>query len=185
LSSEEAERLIDSASVSLKHMILVALNTGMRKSEILGLTWRDIDFSISTISIRDSKNGDGRKIPMNETVLATLSDLGRKENDEKVFLRPGGQPVKSIRTAFENAVKRAGIDDFRFHDLRHTFASWLVMSGVDIKTVQELLGHKTFSMTLRYSHLSAQHKAEAVRCLDGKSGKILDRSDEEDRRRIS
>jgi site-specific recombinase XerD len=83
-----------------------------------------------------------------------------------VFCNNDGKPYESIKTAFHTAIKRAGISDFRFHDLRHTFASHLVMLGIDLKTVQELLGHKSFEMTLRYSHLSPAHKNKAVELLD-------------------
>ncbi len=79
-----------------------------------------------------------------------------------VFCKKNGERYGNIRKAFEGARKRAGIVDFRFHDLRHTFASHLVMAGVDLRTVQELLGHKSFEMTLRYAHLSPEHKKAAL-----------------------
>jgi len=86
--------------------------------------------------------------------------------DGSVFCNRNGRSYKSFRSAFEKAVQKAGLDDFTFHDLRHTFASRLVMSGVDLPTVKELLGHKDISMTLRYTHLSTDHKQHAVRLLE-------------------
>jgi integrase len=83
-----------------------------------------------------------------------------------VFCNRHGRPYRSYRTAFESAVRKAGIEDFTFHDLRHTFASRLVMAGVDLPTVKELLGHKDITMTLRYAHLSSDHKQAAVRKLE-------------------
>ncbi len=85
--------------------------------------------------------------------------------DERVFCEDDGHGIRSLRTAFERAVKKAGIEDFTFHDLRHTFASHLVMGGVDLLTVKELLGHKSITMTLRYAHLSPDHKRKIVQSL--------------------
>jgi len=138
----------------------VALYTGMRKGEILKLTWKDIDFNRRVVYVRDSKNGQAREIPMADEVSDTLAEL--PVTTGFVFTRRDGSNVTSMRTAFENAVRRAKLEDFSFHDLRHTFASHLVMSGVDLLTVKELLGHKTITMTLRYAHLSASHKQKAV-----------------------
>ncbi len=84
-----------------------------------------------------------------------------------MFCRPqDGEAIRSIRTGFENAVRRAGIEDYRFHDSRHEFASALAMKGVDLNTIRELLGHKTMQMVMRYSHLTDRHKAQAVALLD-------------------
>ncbi len=103
---------------------------------------------------------------MNETVKESLIKVLKHPDSPYVFCNNDGKPYESIKTAFHTAIKRAGINDFRFHDLRHTFASHLVMLGIDLKTVQELLGHKSFEMTLRYSHLSPAHKNRAVELLD-------------------
>jgi integrase len=99
---------------------------------------------------------------MNSRLSFTLRQIRRRPQYPQVFLGRTGKPVKDCRTAFENAVKRAGITDFTFHDLRHTFASHHAMNGTDLLTLKELLGHKTLQMTMRYAHLSQQHKKKAV-----------------------
>ena len=103
---------------------------------------------------------------MDGTLYETLKSIKKDLDSPYVFCNINGRPFCNVRRSFETALKKAGITDFRFHDLRHTFASWLVMSGVDLKTVQELLGHKTIEMTMRYSHLSPAHKRVAVQMLD-------------------
>jgi len=95
---------------------------------------------------------------MNDIVYRTLLAVKRIPVNPWVFCKKNGQRYGNVRKAFEGVRKRAGIVNFRFHDLRHTFASHLVMAGVDLRTVQELLGHKSFEMTLRYAHLSPEHK---------------------------
>ena len=168
LTKEEIDKLISSAASHLKPVIITALNTGMRKSEILNLKWEDVDFNQKIIIIRETKNKEKREIPMNYTVSSVLLDLFKKRSLDNpfVFKKPGGGQLRDIKTSFNSAVKRAGIKNFRFHDLRHTFASYLVMQGTDFKTVQELMGHKTIQMTLRYSHLSPDHKRRAVEDLE-------------------
>jgi hypothetical protein len=99
---------------------------------------------------------------MNSLLSETLRQVRKRPQFPQVFLGRDGRPVKDCRSAFNNACKRSGISDFRFHDLRHTFESHLVMGGTDIMTVKELLGHNTLQMTLRYSHLSQGHKKKAV-----------------------
>ncbi len=162
LDEREIGRLHDACAEHLKPIVAVALNTGMRKEEILSLKWKDLDYRIRTISILDTKNGESREIPMKDIVNRTLLDIGKKADSPWVFCKKNGERYGNIRKAFEGARKRAGIVDFRFHDLRHTFASHLVMVAVDLKTVQELLGHKSFEMTLRYAHLSPEHKKVAL-----------------------
>jgi integrase len=168
LTEEEIFRLIDACDGQLKSIILLALHTGMRRGEIFRLKWSDVDFRSGNIIVTLSKNGECRKIPMNETADNVLRELKKEAASEFVFRNRynENEPPKDIKTAFNNAVKKAGIENFRFHDLRHTFASHLVMNGVDLKTVQEFLGHKTFIMTLRYSHLSPAHRREAIKVMD-------------------
>lgn len=162
LDEKEIGRLCNACAEHLKPIVTVALNTGMRKEEILSLKWKDLDYRIRTISILDTKNGESREIPMNDIVYRVLLDIGKNADSPWVFCKKNGERYGNVRKAFEGARKRAGIVDFRFHDLRHTFASHLVMAGVDLRTVQELLGHKSFEMTLRYAHLSADHKKAAL-----------------------
>ena len=107
---------------------------------------------------------------MNDIAYRTLLVLRKKADSPWVFCTKNGEQYANIGKAIEGARKRAGIVDFRFHDLRHTFASHLVMAGVDLTTVQELLGHKSFEMTLRYAHLSPEHKKAALDTLCKKMG---------------
>ncbi len=160
----EAKTLLSNCADHLKPIVTAALHTGMRKSELLGLKWTQVNSDQGIISVLESKNHERRDIPMNETVKAALEGIERK--GEHVFCTADGQTFANVRRSFDTAVRKSGIQDFRFHDLRHTFASNLVMEGVDIMTVRELLGHKTLDMTLRYAHLAPNHKTRAVTILD-------------------
>lgn len=114
----------------------------------------------------NEKNNESRIIPINQTLHLEFLALFEKREGEYVFPGRNGQPPKDIRTGFSTALKKVGIEDFRFHDLRHTFGSHLVMQGVNLRTVQQLMGHKDIKMTMRYSHLSPEHVQEAVEKLD-------------------
>jgi integrase len=175
LETDEIEKLLGACSRSdnpqLYPFIAVALNTGMRLGELTALEWKDIDFKkgiLRVVNKKDhhTKNYEVRTIPMNETLADVLRKIPRRLDSSYVFQRKGGEKFRKMRTGFENAVKRAGIPHVRFHDLRHTFASHLVMGGVDIRTVQELMGHKDIRMTMRYAHLAPGHMKNAVRILD-------------------
>jgi integrase len=166
LEKEEIIRLLTNCRSHLHPIVIVALNTGMRRGEILSLRWQDIDFKRGIIYILNTKNGEKREIPINEAVKTALIRAPRNPNGPYVFCHKDGKPINDIKKTFWTAMKKAGIIGFRFHDLRHTFASYLVMSGVDLNTVRELLGHKSLEMTLRYSHLSQDHKKRAVDVLN-------------------
>jgi integrase len=150
----------------------VALNTGMRSSEQFGLTWTRVDFQRRKILLEITKNGDPREIPMNKTVLALLEDLYTHRKGPFVF--PIERKYKDDKRSaipqrwFTKIAIKAKVDDFHWHDARHTFASRLVMAGVDLLTVSKLMGHKTVSMTARYAHLSPEHNLSAVEVLDAK-----------------
>ena len=161
LSKEEIGKLLDACNESLKPIVITALNTGMRRGEIMELRWENVDLKERIIHIIDSKNNQSRMLPINNTLYDVLKQLP-KEN-ERVF-GSNGLP-RSITNAFRKAVKKVEIKDFRFHDLRHTFASYLAMSGCNLRTIQELLGHKNFQMTLRYAHLSQANLRDAVQRL--------------------
>ena len=157
----------------LKPIVTIAVHTGMRKGEILTLRWDQADFEQGIISLEDTKNHERRDIPMDETVKATLHGLERK--GDLVFPSKNQTRIDDTRIhlAFHEALKKSGITDFRFHDLRHTFASNLVMQeGVELNDVRELLGHKKMDMTLRYAHLSPKHKTRVVNLLDGVMSQI-------------
>jgi integrase len=166
LTDEEEARFLAHRKLQLKPLVITALHTGFRASELCSLTWDDIDFRRRVITVRAgyAKNGESRSVPMNEVLTATLKAVKLQMADgERVFCNRQGTPYRSYRTTFERTLRQAGIQDFTFHDLRHTFASRLVMAGVDLPTVKELLGHKDISMTMRYAHLSSDHKQAAIK----------------------
>ncbi|MGE4542704.1 MAG: integrase [Pedobacter sp.] len=168
LSAIETQELIKACDPHLKPIVIAALNTGMRKNEILTLKWeQNIDLRHNFILLDTTKNGERREIPINEAFLKVLKSQIRRIDVPYVFFNPKtGKRYGDVKKSFYSACRRAGIKDFRFHDLRHTFASHLVMAGVDITTVKELMGHKTLSMTLRYAHLAPSHKVAAVDLLN-------------------
>ncbi len=146
----------------------LALNTGLRLSEMYGLVWENVNLDRRVLTVPRSKNGEMRHVPVNVTALAALLQLReRGDGTGAVILNPEGLPLSDPRHWFEAAVRTAKIRDFSWHCLRHTFASRLVMAGVDLRTVQELLGHKNIAMTVRYSHLAPSHTLAAVERLAG------------------
>lgn len=151
-------------------IVLLALNTGLRRGELLHLRWRDVDLERRVLTVRgeDAKTGQTRHVPLNsEAVLVITAWRPTKfDPDGYVFASSQeSQPLVAIRKTWIAVLKIAVVDGFRFHDLRHTFASKLVMAGIDLNTVRELLGHKSIAMTLRYAHLAPEHKAAAVEAL--------------------
>ncbi len=179
LTDDEETRLLDALPARLRPLVLVAIHNGMRKGELLNLRWDDIDFVSGTLTVREAKSGEGRRLPMSATArraLQAVGGLGRQrlgarvvnqnEPSGYVFSAPQGGFLMNLNRDWYSALKKSGLDDFRFHDLRHTFASRLVMAGVDLYRVQTLMGHKTPAMTLRYAHLSPQHLRAAVALLD-------------------
>ncbi len=171
LSLEEIERLLaaceDSTSPCLRSFVVVALNTGMRRNEILGLTRRSVDWANRVATLVDTKNGEARYVYLNDAALEALRSLPPRLDTTRLF--PIGPNQATM--LFHRAVKRAGIEDFRLHDLRHTFASYQAMSGVAARGLQSLLGHKDPRMTMRYSHLSEAYLRAAVNGVQlGRSG---------------
>jgi integrase len=143
----------------------VALNTGMRAGEQFSLKWSQVDLERRIITLPKTKNGTTRHIPINSVAVSAFVDLRtRSDGNEDVFpsRRKDGAALVSARGWFKPALKDAGIKGFTWHCTRHTFASRLVMAGVDIRTVGELLGHKSLAMTMRYAHLAPAHNAAAV-----------------------
>lgn len=154
----------------LTPLVLLAVNTGVRRGELLQLRWRDVDLQRRLLTVRGegAKTGQTRHVPLNSESVDVMKAWRPVafEPDSYVF---GGalasQPLVAIRKSWTNVLKAAKVKGFRFHDLRHTFASKLVMAGIDLNTVRELLGHKSIAMTLRYAHLAPEHKAAAVEAL--------------------
>ncbi len=163
LTFDEIEKLLNECTGHLKPIVLIALNTGMRLREILYLKWSHIDISRKIIVViqANSKSRKTKKIPMNGKVIEAL--LGIEDKSEYVFCNPEtGEPYHSIKTAFGKALKRAGLEGVRFHDLRHTAATIMIMNGTDIVTVSKILGHSNIEMTMRYSHPTTEGKMDAV-----------------------
>ena len=151
----------------MRSILTVALNTGMRRGEILNLRWDHVDFDNRLIKVEKTKSGCIRYIPINAELLKTFKNLRVNDNkSESVFVNPEtGKPFKDVKRAFKGACRRAGISGFRLHDCRHTFGSRLVEKGVDLITVKELLGHSTVKVTERYTHSSKDSKKRAVETL--------------------
>jgi len=164
LTLEAEERLLKYATnpAWLRNLLFVALHTGMRRGEILNLNWQDIDLKRSMITVVRSKNGEKRAIPMSNTLCSVIS--GIKLRNISGWLFPISE--SSLRQAFDKTVIKAGIEGFRFHDLRHSFATRLVQNGVDLYKVKELLGHKTISVTMRYAHHCPDSLRSSVAVLD-------------------
>jgi integrase len=181
LTGDEARRLLNAASPELRPILITALGTGMRRGEILGLKWTDLDFVRGSISISHSKSGKPRKVPMSGTVAAALGAVPKR--GEYVFHNPKtGRPIKDVKTAFHAACRRAkknpkdkkdpGITGFRFHDLRHTALTWMLRGGADIITVSKIAGHARIEMSARYLH----ETGESMRLAVEKAGEFIDQS---------
>lgn len=156
---------LDGFTDHLMPMVLVALNTGMRRGELFGLDWRSVNLParLLTVQASNSKSGKTRHLPLNDEAVGVLQRWSVQHGGSGlVFPSSNGARLGNINKAWEGIVKEAELSDFRFHDLRHDFASKLVMAGVDLNTVRELLGHADLKMTLRYAHLSPGKLAAAV-----------------------
>lgn len=170
LSREEEIRLLAACAPWLRDLVTFALNTGMRMGEILELTWRGVDFPRRTVTVFRSKNGERRTIPINQIVMDVLRAKAKVRSlaTDRVFCSQAYTPMESghLRRSFRLALSKAKIEDFHFHDLRHTFATRLVQSGIDLYKVQQLLGHKSPIMTQRYAHHYPESLRDGVEILD-------------------
>jgi len=194
LIPEEEQRLLQECDNRpqrrkyLRHLVLFALNTGMRESEIFKLKIANIHLDKRYIDVVDTKNGIDRAVPINDTLMAVSSDIDLMEglnavcgipNGEHLFCNDKGKRLTVLTNAFWKAVEEAGLfryerdsngreskEKLRFHGLRHTFGSRLGMSGADVKTIMEIMGHKTFAMSMRYQHPTPTHKLKAVIGID-------------------
>jgi len=168
LEKDELDSLLraclESSNRFLHTIVLLAVSTGMRKGEMLGLRWRDIELESGWAILHDTKNGERRRVTLRGVALSSLRSLCRSEGDagSLVFSAPYGDKPINFRASWDAVLKKAGIDDFRFHDLRHCAASYLVMSGASTAEVAEILGHKTLQMVKRYAHLSESHISGVV-----------------------
>jgi integrase len=174
LSDEERERLLtacrESDSKDLYIAVVLALSTGARRMEILGARWPQVDFNRATLTLEETKNGERRVLPLTGHALELMRQHAkvRRLDSDLVFPNVKGTKPIDLRHAFEKALQRAEIDDFRWHDLRHSAVSYLAMNGATLAEIAEVLGHKTLAMVKRYAHLSEAHTAKVV-------GKMNDR----------
>jgi integrase len=163
LEPDEEVRLLDACAKSFNKSLLpvvtVALETGLRKGELLGLEWDRVDLSRGVLRLEVTKSGKRREVPMRQAVYTTLAGLPAP-HEARVWTKG------SVRKAFENAVTGAELEDFHFHDLCHTFASRYVMRGGSLPALQQILGHATLAMTMRYSHLSPRHLRDEMEKTD-------------------
>lgn len=178
---EEADRLIVAAPRKWKPMIALALRTGLRLGELMALRWQDVDLVAGRLMVRQNvvkgivgtpKSGKPREVPLSDEALAALHGH-RHDRGPLVFCDHEGRMLRVPKTryAMEKACKLAGLRPVGWHVLRHSFASHLAMRGAPLKVIQELLGHATIQMTMRYAHLSPDVARDAVRLLDSASGR--------------
>ncbi len=172
LLDEERKALLEACSkdVRLYVVVVIALSTGARKGEIMNLTWGDIDLNRGVIILKETKNGERRALPLTGHALDQVKAIGKVRRLDTPLVFPGKNPARpaSITKAFSKALDEAKIEDFRFHDLRHSAASYLAMNGASLAEIADVLGHKTLQMVKRYSHISDQHTANVVEKMNSK-----------------
>ncbi|MGB5105531.1 MAG: site-specific integrase [Candidatus Zixiibacteriota bacterium] len=172
LTRDEVQLVMEELPKDLNPLFHFALHTAMRKGESFVMTWNDVDLKQKFIFVRGSKNGEKRELPMADEISRCFTSLPKTATQVFDFGNRGRTEV--IRKGFAPALKKAGIEDFRFHDLRLTFARHLVMAGVDLLTVKEQTGHKSINMTLRYARLNTDHKRRAIESKKFSDGHYLD-----------
>jgi integrase len=192
LSPEEYDRLIEAArtiatSPYLEEKIVLAVHTGLRRGSLFNLRWDQVDLANNVIRIPRTKSGRSFSLPVNATAKRTLETLNADRNPESPWVFPhksgpnAGEPVQDIKNGFHAALKVAEVKDFTWHDMRHTFASWLMMRGASLRSVAELLGHQSLKMTMRYAHLSPAFLSAEVSLLDAPQATA--RKNDKDRKR--
>ncbi len=164
----------------IRPLVLLAMSTGLRRGELFDLTWDEVDFDRRYLTVigETGKSSDTQHVPLNELAYETLASWQNQCLDTTPFVFPArdGDRLTTIKTAWGAVLRDAKISSFRFHDLRHHFASQLVMKGVDLNTVRELMRHSDFAMTLRYAHLAPEHKAAAINALNDSRATTRNRS---------
>lgn len=161
LTSDQESALLDVLPTRFRPLVLTALNTGLRQGELLRLTWDDADWNVGILTVQETKSGDRRRLPMNSIVQKILTELKNSTSTghaDRIF----PYDDRYLRRAFNRAVKVSRLTPFRFHDLRHTFASRLAMQGANDRTIMALGGWKSPRMLDRYAHLSPAHLWQAV-----------------------
>ena len=155
----------------LPEKIQLGLATGLRRGNLFNLRWEQVDWLARVVRVQRTKGGKPHEVPLNDTAMAALGQLYAADTDSPYVFphltgKHAGQAVQDVKDGFGRALKAAAITHFRWHDLRHTAASWMVMGGASLKAVQEFLGHKSLKMTLRYAHLAPGYLAKEVSILD-------------------
>lgn len=174
LNDEERYKLLkacqDSPSDLLYICVILAISTGMRQGELMGLRWGDINLKDSYLILHETKNGERRRVPLAGHALELLQQHSKVRRLDTDVLFAGSNPSSPIelRKPWKNALKQAEIDDFRWHDLRHCTASYLAMNGASLAEIAEILGHKTLQMVKRYAHLSEAHTSKVVESMNDK-----------------
>ncbi len=175
LDDDERERLLTACQASknkqLYPCVILALSSGMRQGELMGLNWQDVNLKDDYLILHETKNGDRRRVPLSGLALTLLKEHNKIRRIDTTLLFPSERnPQKPInlRSAFEYAIERAGIKNFKWHDLRHCTASYLAMNGASLAEIAEILGHKTLQMVKRYSHLSDGHVSNVVASMNSK-----------------
>jgi excisionase family DNA binding protein len=174
LTADEETKLLAHCAPHLRPIVVFALNTGMRRGEILGLRWDQVDPAGKSVLVKRTKSGRDRSIPLNEAAAGVIKAQRTKSHGTYVFPSTKGREfMRTVDHSFGRACRLAGIVGLRFHDLRHTFATRLIRRGVDIITVQALLGHYAVTVTQRYTHTGADEKRRAVEALGRASESLL------------
>ena len=174
LADDELDRLLKATAKSkdpyLDITVKLALTTGGRYSEVLGLTWSNVSIERESVTFRNTKNKESRTVPLVDPALSAVTRLHATRRQDTDLLFPWSKPdqPKNIRRGWHNALEAARIENFTFHDLRHTCASYLAMNGARPSELAAVLGHKTLAMVKRYSHVSEVHTAELVRAMAAK-----------------
>lgn len=180
ITKEEANKLLENLTlVWMKDVCFFALMTGARMTEILTMTWDKIDFSrnLAIVTSDIAKSGQARSLPLNDEAINFLRQKQAKRISEYVFHRGKGKMITDIdREHFKQALKKSNISDFRFHDLRHTWASWHVQSGTPILVLKELGGWETIEMVQKYAHLNASHLLQYANQVKFSSNSFLNTS---------
>jgi len=168
LTTKEINVLIEKCRAGyIKSMVIVDLNTGLRKNELLKLQWKDVDLEKNVIKVEEGKGGYTRYVPINDTVMHEIFGLKLKEKGPYVFHNPAGKPFDDVKKSFQGAVGNAKLTDVRFHDLRRTFGTMCAMKNVPPKTLQKWLGHKSIETTMKYYVVSPDDfEQEAIKRLD-------------------
>lgn len=186
LEEEERRRLLEACQSSpnayLYPAVVLAISTGMRLGEVMGLRWDDVDLKQGRITLHETKNGERRVVPLAGHALDVLKAHAKAQRHDSALMFPGkprrrrkrvvtekaAERPMDLRAPWTRALKTAGVEDFRFHDLRHSAASYLAMNGASLAEIAEVLGHKTLQMVKRYAHLSEAHTAKVVASMNEK-----------------